>query len=229
MQLPKINLENNEIVKYEESSIIIKENLKFKEYPFKYKSYDFFEGSLDNVKDFDKLIKNIEKIVRNSLEYRNYIKFLKTELKLNSCTLLKNFNTDIVNIELHHYPFTLYDITEIILNYLIKVNIEFSPISVAERITKLHYENKVGLVPLTKTVHELAHNGEVFISINNVFGNIEKFIYEYNLGVTSQHLEKLEKLIELSNDENVQRINENILKEKRIGYSLENLNILRIE
>jgi hypothetical protein len=70
----------------------------------------------DDEKQKTKFIKDIERIVRSSLEYRNYIKFLKTEALINYCSVLNKLPDDIVNsisIEMHHYPFTLYDIASI--------------------------------------------------------------------------------------------------------------------
>lgn len=220
MQLPKVNEQELVI----NNNIEVLDSYTINDYSIKYGTLEFFEGVLDNDKEFDKTIKYIEKLVRTSLEYRNYIKYLKSELKIDSCAILKNINTEIASIEFHHSPFTLYDITEIILNYFINTNKEFSCIDVAELITRLHYENKIGLVPLTKTIHELVHNGEIFININHIYGDIECFIYEYNIGLNSSHIEKLKRVVELSDDIRVEDINKNILREKRIGLSYDNIN-----
>ena len=120
----------------------------------------FIESSMD------KYIKYIEKLVRNSYEYRNYIWTLKNEFDINRCKFLKDIDIQKtgVGLEFHHYPFTLYDIVFLTITDKINRYGQFeSNITdawkLAEEITRLHYENKVGLVPLTTTVHELVHNG----------------------------------------------------------------------
>ena len=65
--------------------------------------------------------------------------------------------TEDANIEFHHYPFTLYDIVDIVLcNYLIKGK-PITSFYIAEEVLDLHFKMKIGIVPLTTTNHELAH------------------------------------------------------------------------
>ena len=67
-----------------------------------------------NDKDKILLIKAVERIVRSSIEYKQYIQFLKTEIDMTECSYFKNIsnkNNPKVSIEIHHEPFTLFDIT----------------------------------------------------------------------------------------------------------------------
>jgi hypothetical protein len=104
---------------------------------------------------------------------------------------------------MHHYPLTLFDITSIItmhrINELGGIGIaEISPFLIAHDVMEAHYENTVGLIPLTKTVHELAHSGEIFIPLTMVFGNVRGFLKKYKLGLTPEHKDQLLHLIELT-------------------------------
>ena len=138
----------------------------------------------DDEKQKTKFIKDIERIVRSSLEYRNYIKFLKTEALMNYCSVLNKLPDDVINnisIEMHHYPFTLYDITNAVLDRHLQCGLNFSKLSIANEIMDLHYNNQIGLVPLTETAHELAHSNTIELSSKLIFGDYERFINIYEL------------------------------------------------
>ena len=72
---------------------------------------------------------------------------------------------------------------------------------------KLHYEGKIGLVPLTKTAHELVHGGSIFIPLNKdyVFGDYEKLIEEYNF--SSDFMNTYNNVKKLSESENKVKTN----------------------
>ena len=42
-----------------------------------------------------------------------------------------------------------------------------------------HYRLNVGLIPLSETVHELVHNGYLFIPTNYVYGDYKTFVQIY--------------------------------------------------
>ena len=178
--------------------------------------YQFMD--YDDEKELTKYIKYLEKIIRKSIEYRNYITYLKEEENLTSCKFLRNIDisdTKKVGLEFHHYPFTLYDITNIVLNkmtndYSNKVN----SFDVAKEVMLLHYRNKVGLIPLTTTVHELAHSGEIFINLNLVYGNYEQFIEEYHDYIDSDLMDNFNLLKNLSQSNNSDKNNKFILEKK---------------
>ena len=64
---------------------------------------------------------------------------------------------------------------------------------------ELHFKNLIGLVPLSKTNHELAHNGKLFLSKNQIFGNYTKFMEKYDDALDAQLKERISKMEELSN------------------------------
>lgn len=135
-----------------------------------------------NDKDKVKFIKMIERIVRSSLEYKQYIRFLKDEIDMTECSFFNNVsnkNGSKVSIEIHHEPFTLFDIAQIVTEKYIRTGTELNPLDIAEEVMILHYKNHVGLIPLSITVHQLVHDGKLFIPLQNVFGKYTKFIEEY--------------------------------------------------
>lgn len=140
-------------------------------------------------------IKQVEKLIRASLEYRGLIKFLREEVDMTQCAYFYKVNTGMkgVKIEIHHAPFTLYDLTLIVLNRHIGEEHEANPFRIAEEVMRIHYEGKVGLIPLSNTVHELVHSDEpkVRVPIHYVFGDIVSFYEEYHLYMEDDQKAKL--------------------------------------
>jgi len=158
---------------------------------------------LNNEKTKEKLIKNIEAIIRTSQEYRNYIRYLKTDAELNYCTLMNILPEDIakhIKIEMHHFPFTLYDLVDIILVKAVSLGEDFSRLSIANEVMEAHFNNQIGLVPLTVTAHQMMHNGHYFIHKEEVFGDYEKFFDRYKPYLTDDHYEKITRLRKTTKD-----------------------------
>lgn len=148
--------------------------------PSFYAVYDF----LNDEKAKIKFIKVIERNIRQSIEYRNFIKYLKTDAKMNYCSIMSNLNSDILNkikIEIHHVVYTLFDIVETVLNKYLKNNKAFTILSIANEVMELHYSLKIGFCPLTITSHQLIHAGSVLINPDHIFGDYTKFKEEYDV------------------------------------------------
>lgn len=139
-------------------------------------SYDF-----NDEKDFGKFIQDCKRIVRRSFEYRQFINELKNKDGMNKCAFLhvSGEENPSVKIEIHHYPFTLEDIIHIVFNKRSYYHESLSVFMVAKEVMELHYKAMVGLIPLSETVHELYHNGRLFIPIDKVFGRYQLFITYY--------------------------------------------------
>jgi hypothetical protein len=156
----------------------------------------------DNPKARTKFIKDLESIIRSSAEYKRFIKFLRTEALMNYCTIMKKMPEDVIKkitLEMHHYPFTLYDIVETVLERHLVNDLDFSRLSIANEVMDLHYNLKVGIVPITKTMHELAHSRNVKISMKDVFGDYTKFMEFYKFFIPSEkklEIEELENMTE---------------------------------
>lgn len=147
----------------------------------------------------DRLIKKIERIVRGSGEYRDYIAFLRQNIGMDACAFFNNVTKQSnrkLKIEVHHAPLTLYDIVKIVLEKYIQTGEVIDDLMIAEEVVKIHYNNQVGLIPLSKTLHEVVHNSEkLTIPMYMIFGNYTKFLREYE-----QYWEKdkaIKKKIEL--------------------------------
>ena len=141
---------------------------------------------LSNDKENHKFICRVEKLVRSSMEYRDYINFLKEHIGLDSCIFFQSIGgsgtkKSRVSIELHHEPFTLYDIVSAVLTKYKDEGLPINDLLIADEVMELHYANKVGLVPLSKTAHQVVHNStKLFVPLNMVYGQYSQFLNEYD-------------------------------------------------
>ena len=161
----------------------------------------FYFDDFSNTKSIKKFIKNIESQIRGSKEYKEYIWHLDNEIGINRCSVFGNIsNEDEVSLEFHHYPFTLYDIVEIVINDMVKRNEKFSSFDIINEVLDLHRRNEVGLVKLCKTAHELVHDGQIFIKLESVFGKVSKFIETYNQtnSIPEELIDKYNNLIDMN-------------------------------
>ena len=148
----------------------------------------------------EKLLKKLVTTVRNSLEYKEYIQFLKDELDMNYCSFFNNINWDYAEIDMHHVMLTLYDIIYIVTMKKLNEESNITIYDIMEEVMKLHYECKVLLIPISKTIHELVHSGDIFIPIQYAFGNFNEFYNEYKNYFTTEQKELIKEYISLSND-----------------------------
>lgn len=178
-------------------------------------AFDYSEYGI-NAKQLadNKIITLIEKTVRASPEYRRYINYLKENLNLNSCALMPGLNSDDmdISIEFHHYPFTLYDICKVVAASMFddtshSDDLTFSAFQIAERVMNEHYCGNVGLVPLSTTMHELAHSGGIVIPLSKVNGNFADFYIKYHKYITDDLESKVELAKSCTDADAIESIN----------------------
>lgn len=183
-----------------------------------------------NDKDKLKLIKTVESIVRRSLEYKQYIRFLRDEIDMTACSYFANIsNADghkRVSIEIHHEPFTLFDITQIVLEKFIANDEDINPLLIASEVMSLHYKNMVGLLPLSVTAHQLVHDGKLFVPLQNVYGDYIKFLQEYSEYIPSDIHNMLEIKLNLSKD--ISNADTSILEKKYVYLNVDGFNLPQI-
>lgn len=167
------------------------------EIPF-YKDVDYM-FSLENEVAF---IKAVERMVRTSKYYSRYIAHLKVDLGLNFCQVKGNIAEDEDAgvkdlIEMHHGPiFTLFDITSIILNYMLVKDMKITTFSVANKVIEEHFKHRVQTVMLCETVHQLVHDNKVFLNYRQGFGDLYSFLEIYYEGLDEVMVNKIIEYIE---------------------------------
>ncbi len=170
MRVPKIS-------HYDTS--VDKESIEMGSVVFESKFYD-----LGRDKDKYKYITTIERLCRSSMEYRDLIDYLKINLGMNFCSYFhkvskENFGKARVRIEIHHEPFTLYDIVAIILNHRLDEDLSTDMLEIANEVMELHYQGYIGLLPLSETVHQLVHSGKLFVPLQFIDPGFNEFYNQY--------------------------------------------------
>lgn len=145
-------------------------------------------------------IKRVEKLIRASNEYRDYIRYCKENVDMDSCAFFNkvtNKNSRRIKIEVHHEPFVLYDYVDVVLEKHIQEDDSIDPMDIAEEVMELHYLNMVGLIPLSETIHDLYHHSDkIIIPLYMVYGHYDEFIEKYKPYISAQLLEKINKKAE---------------------------------
>ena len=137
---------------------------------------------LTNNRSREKFIKTCEKTIRASDEYREYIKFIKNVMHMDKCYVnpaISASNGKKYSIELHHEPFTLFDLVDIEIMKCEAHNQPLDKFAICKAVMALHYDGLVGLIPLSKTQHQLIHNGKIFIPLQHVYQDFYKYYEQY--------------------------------------------------
>lgn len=175
---------------------------------------------LNDEKDFKKFVKDIEKVIRTSVEYKTFIKYLRENFGMNKCAFLNVSNDENgADIEIHHAPYSLFDIVNIVYRKRSYNHESLSVFMIAEEVLKLHYQLLVGLIPLSETVHQLVHAGRLFIPINKVIGRYKLFTDIYYPYIEPEMLDTL-KMIERATNENSEVGDTTILNTNRVNYNI---------
>lgn len=180
--------------------------------------YDEEDYDIYDDKDFKKYISDVEKEVRTSFEYREMIKYMRTYMGMGESASYENINNSEsfnVKIEIHHHPFTLYDICTIVINKRLFYKESMDLQMTAKEVMQLHYKLMVGLIPLSQTEHELVHKLYLFIPVDRVIGRYNLFVDYYKPFMTPEQLDVLERIEEYSMIYD-NMVNEELLEQKEI-------------
>lgn len=168
--------------------------------------FEIEDWDLSDPKQFKKYINTIERIVRGSFEYRQFVGFLRDYVGMNKCSIYErvtNQDSFKVKIHIHHEPITLYDIVIAVYNRRAANREPLSEDMVAKEVMYQHYMLRVGLIPLSETVHELVHNQFIFIPTTAVFGKYWELVDIYHDYMEPETLDTLKKIEEISTNFNM--------------------------
>ena len=164
-------------------------------------------------KQRDKLIKTIESLVRSSIDYKDLIKYLRTYIDMNQCEFFENFKAGKRKgmIEIHHSPFDLYTIVDVVMQKMEKTEGYLDELVIADKVLQMHYEGLIGLIPLSITAHQLVHDGQIHVPLWCVYGRFVEFTKKYYDYIPDEILEALKEEIQLSRKfrENPEALKEN--------------------
>lgn len=190
--------------------------------------FDMEEYNLNDQDDFKKYLEDIERVVRVSFEYRQFIKFLRENINMNQCSFFENVNnvdTFKIKIEIHHSPFSLYDITYIVFKRRQESCECLEVEAVAKEVMYIHYNLLIGLIPLCETVHKLVHNFYIFVPLNKVLGQVDTFVELYGKYMSPEQEDTLKTIREYSlvydEEENLNPLQRKYIYIKDVGnYNL---------
>lgn len=169
-------------------------------------AFDIADYDLTDQKELMRYFTSIERICRNSRAYKKMINFLREYVDMNKCSFYKNINnidTYSIKIHIHHSPFTLFDIVTTVYYKRLMNGESISEDMVAKEVMAIHYNMMVGLIPLSETVHEVVHNGFLFIPTTVVYGKYNEFVSMYEKYIEMANpgiLKTLSNLEEFSKD-----------------------------
>ena len=126
-----------------------------------------------------RFIKNVERLIRSSIEYKEWVFFVKDSLHLDICAFTGESDEETGDIEIHHHPLTLYDIVQAVVDTYVMQDQEFCSFEIAQEVIDLHFKLKVGFVPLLGSLHKKFHNGYLDIPIDVVHGDYKYILQHY--------------------------------------------------
>jgi hypothetical protein len=143
------------------------------------------------------LIKHFTTSVRRTPEFRSFINFVKNYLDVNKCSFYEDYSMkNGFIIELHHHPFSLFDVCEAVAKKRLGENGYIETYPILEEVMRLHYQFLVGLTPLNPTAHDLVHDNDLEIHPNIIVGEWKELYNEYFPYLSQTAIKKYDMLIE---------------------------------
>ncbi len=171
----------------------------------------YYMKSIVNDKAIIRIIHAVERMFRTSAEYNHYLGNIRKSTGFNNCSIFGGVTDDNATIEFHHYPFTLYDIVQSVILKSLSNKQTFSTFTLARDVTILHFQNKVGIVPLSKTVHQMVHTGALFLPLDFVLGDYVSFVDDFQDVFTNKIREKYNAMVKKTKELKDTDFNPNIL------------------
>ena len=142
------------------------------------------EESFVDIEFYKKFLDNAISRFRTSRTYKNYKSYLMS-LGMDRCQILGNIDENMADIEMHHNFLTIFDIALMITEHTIKTKGFITTFDLVLLLKEEHKNNRIPLVMLTKTVHQLYHQNEDFvIPAQYCFGYWQDLLIKYNKGIT---------------------------------------------
>jgi hypothetical protein len=184
-----------------------------------YQTIETLNSDGDTFKNF---LENSITRFRHSVTYTHYKEYLY-DIGLDRCQVMSNILADSkkVHIEMHHNGLTIFDVALLLTNHILMTKGKISTFDLVLELKKVHKANKVPLVMLCRTAHQMVHNNdEFFVPASMCFGFWMELITEYKFGLTYGLAKKIYYFIKTSleheNDPELNKslltLNENILK-----------------
>ena len=164
--------------------------------------------SLADIDSYSRFINNAIAQFRHSRFYKNYKANLMA-LGLDHCSYLHNINSDMADIEMNHVILTIFDIALLISEHYLNTYGYVTTFHIVGALREEHKQNRVPIIMMSNTVHQLYHNDELFyVHPNQIFGKWTELIKIYYNGITPEICSKLLYYIRLAQREKESNDNE---------------------
>lgn len=147
--------------------------------------------SLMDIDFYGNFIRNAISQFRHLRVYKGYKNFLMN-LGLDHCQYLHNVDSNMATIEMNHCILTIFDVALLICEHYINTYGYVSTFHIVSALREEHTQNRIPLVMMSKTVHQLYHNDDLFfVHPKQVFGQWIDLIVKYQNGLTPEICSKL--------------------------------------
>ncbi len=147
--------------------------------------------TLTDIDSYGKFIHNAVSQFRHTRVYKEYKSFLMN-LGLDHCSYLHNVNSDMAELEMNHCILNIFDVALMICEHYINTYGQCSTFHIVAALREEHTNHRVPLIMMSKTVHQLYHNDEMFfVHPKQVFGKWTELLYRYQNGITPEICTKL--------------------------------------
>jgi len=133
----------------------------------------FWTTEFYTLESLQRFIRNCESHIRTSLEYRKWVASTYGVQKICAVCGVSPYEA---TIEVHHHPFTLFDLVEVALSKMKRLN----TLVVSTLVLGWHFRGIVGWVPLCKTHHESVHNLITHLHPSVIQGQWQVLIEKYS-------------------------------------------------
>ena len=147
--------------------------------------------SMIDVDLYSRFVHNAVNLFRGLRVYKNYKAYLM-ELGLDHCQYLHNISSDMATIEMNHCILTIFDVAVMITEHYLNTYGCVTVPHVVAALREEHTSNRIPLVMMSKTVHQLYHNADNFFTHpSQVFGKWVELLNRYQRGITPEICIKL--------------------------------------
>ena len=153
--------------------------------------------NFENSADLNKFVKNCEKLLRGSNEYSLWRSYIIDVLGVNTCAITNELMSE-CTVEVHHHIPSLFSLLKAIILKKIEHTEEFSTFDICLEGIKLHFQNKIGFVPLVKSIHEKFHNGFLTVPIGLVLGDYNYILAEYGAFMDDEDMDTIQQRLSIT-------------------------------
>lgn len=151
------------------------------------------EGSYD-LEEYKAFLDASIREFRHSRTYKHYKAYLYS-IGLDFCQfhpyIQCNDEEDMASLEMHHCMLNIYDIAIIITEHILNTVGSITEFDLSELLRIEHINNRIPLVMLCKTCHQLYHHKYMYVHPEMIFGKWWELLEQYKAGWTRETMEKV--------------------------------------